>query len=265
MQVSLLTREFPPEVYGGAGVHVEYLARELRDLVDLTVHCFGADRAGREGVPAVGRGARQRGARDDVRRSRDDRRRRRRAARPLAHVVREPRRAPRRSSTTASRTSRRRTASSRCGRGRRSSSAAATTSRRSASAPRSRRRTRSSPCPARCATTCSSATRRSSPIACRSSTTASIRRSTRRTANTDVLERHGVDPATPYVIFVGRITHQKGLEHLLDAAPLLDPSRESRALRRRARHARDRRARPLAHPDSSSARSGSRRCCRSRR
>ena len=26
----LLTREFPPEVYGGAGVHVEYLARELR-------------------------------------------------------------------------------------------------------------------------------------------------------------------------------------------------------------------------------------------
>ena len=45
MQVSLLTREFPPEVYGGAGVHVEYLARELRDLVDLTVHCFGADRA----------------------------------------------------------------------------------------------------------------------------------------------------------------------------------------------------------------------------
>ena len=40
---------------------------------------------------------------------------------------------------------------------------------------------------------------------------------------TDVLERHGVDPATPYVIFVGRITHQKGLEHLLDAAPSIDP------------------------------------------
>ena len=41
---------------------------------------------------------------------------------------------------------------------------------------------------------------------------------------TDVLERYGVDPASPYVIFVGRITHQKGLEHLLDAAPLLGPS-----------------------------------------
>ena len=30
MKVALLTREFPPDVYGGAGVHVEYLARELR-------------------------------------------------------------------------------------------------------------------------------------------------------------------------------------------------------------------------------------------
>src|SRR3954468_12094741 len=45
-RVSLLTREYPPDVYGGAGVHVEYLARELERLVDLTVHCFGADRAG---------------------------------------------------------------------------------------------------------------------------------------------------------------------------------------------------------------------------
>ena len=45
MRVALLTREYPPEVYGGGGVHVEYLARELRRLVDLTVHCWGADRA----------------------------------------------------------------------------------------------------------------------------------------------------------------------------------------------------------------------------
>ena len=30
MKVALMTREYPPEVYGGAGVHVEYLARELR-------------------------------------------------------------------------------------------------------------------------------------------------------------------------------------------------------------------------------------------
>jgi len=44
MRVAMLTREYPPEVYGGAGVHVEYLARSLADLVDLTVHCQGADR-----------------------------------------------------------------------------------------------------------------------------------------------------------------------------------------------------------------------------
>jgi starch synthase len=46
LRVALLTREYPPEVYGGAGVHVEYLARGLAGLVDLTVHCQGADRPG---------------------------------------------------------------------------------------------------------------------------------------------------------------------------------------------------------------------------
>ena len=44
LHVSLLTREYPPEVYGGAGVHVEYLARELARLADVTVHCWGAER-----------------------------------------------------------------------------------------------------------------------------------------------------------------------------------------------------------------------------
>jgi alpha-maltose-1-phosphate synthase len=46
LRVALLTREYPPEVYGGAGVHVSYLARELAALVDLTVHCQGIDREG---------------------------------------------------------------------------------------------------------------------------------------------------------------------------------------------------------------------------
>ncbi len=45
MRVALLTREYPPEVYGGAGVHVEYLGRELAQLVDLEVHCWGAERS----------------------------------------------------------------------------------------------------------------------------------------------------------------------------------------------------------------------------
>ena len=46
LRVGLLTREFPPDVYGGAGVHAEFLARELRGLVDLTVHSWAV-----EGVP----------------------------------------------------------------------------------------------------------------------------------------------------------------------------------------------------------------------
>ncbi len=46
LRVAIMTREYPPEVYGGAGVHVEYLARELATLVDVEVHCQGADRPG---------------------------------------------------------------------------------------------------------------------------------------------------------------------------------------------------------------------------
>jgi alpha-maltose-1-phosphate synthase len=44
MRVAVLTREYPPEVYGGAGVHVEFLVRELRRLVEVEVHAFGAPR-----------------------------------------------------------------------------------------------------------------------------------------------------------------------------------------------------------------------------
>ena len=46
LKVALLTREYPPDVYGGAGVHVTYLARELAKLVDLSVHCQGEPRPG---------------------------------------------------------------------------------------------------------------------------------------------------------------------------------------------------------------------------
>jgi len=45
VEVGILTREFPPEVYGGAGVHVEYLSRELAALVGVRVYCFGAPRS----------------------------------------------------------------------------------------------------------------------------------------------------------------------------------------------------------------------------
>ncbi|MDQ6899867.1 MAG: glycogen synthase [Candidatus Dormibacteraeota bacterium] len=43
-RVGLLTREYPPEVYGGAGVHVEYLVKELRRRLELSVHCWGEPR-----------------------------------------------------------------------------------------------------------------------------------------------------------------------------------------------------------------------------
>jgi len=41
MKALFYTREFPPYVYGGAGVHVEYLAAELAKLIDIEVRCFG--------------------------------------------------------------------------------------------------------------------------------------------------------------------------------------------------------------------------------
>ncbi len=40
-KVALFTNEYPPHVYGGAGVHVEYLSRELARLVPVEVRCFG--------------------------------------------------------------------------------------------------------------------------------------------------------------------------------------------------------------------------------
>ncbi|CCH28205.1 glycogen synthase [Actinosynnema sp. NPDC047251] len=44
MRIGLLTREYPPEVYGGAGVHVGFLVPRLRELVDVDVHAFGGPR-----------------------------------------------------------------------------------------------------------------------------------------------------------------------------------------------------------------------------
>ncbi len=46
MRAAVLTREYPPDVYGGAGVHVDFLVRELRRLIDVDVHCMGDPRPG---------------------------------------------------------------------------------------------------------------------------------------------------------------------------------------------------------------------------
>ena len=57
MRIAVLTREYPPEVYGGAGVHVTHLVEQLSKLVDVDVQCFGAPRDGAGGAP-ISRGPR---------------------------------------------------------------------------------------------------------------------------------------------------------------------------------------------------------------
>jgi alpha-maltose-1-phosphate synthase len=44
MRVAMMTREYPPDVYGGAGVHVTELVAQLRRLCAVDVHCMGAPR-----------------------------------------------------------------------------------------------------------------------------------------------------------------------------------------------------------------------------
>jgi alpha-maltose-1-phosphate synthase len=51
MRAAILTREFPPDVYGGAGVHVDFLVRELRKLIDVDVQCMGEPREGATAHP----------------------------------------------------------------------------------------------------------------------------------------------------------------------------------------------------------------------
>ena len=51
MRVDLLTKEYPPFIYGGAGVHVNELAKVLRPLADVRIHAFGGPREpGTEGA-----------------------------------------------------------------------------------------------------------------------------------------------------------------------------------------------------------------------
>jgi len=54
MRAALFTREYPPHVYGGAGVHVEYLSRELSKLVEVEVHCWGQQHSSAGSLTIVG-------------------------------------------------------------------------------------------------------------------------------------------------------------------------------------------------------------------
>src|SRR5438874_1206421 len=122
MRILLLTNEYPPHIYGGAGVHVEYLARELATLACVEVRTFGTQEVQQEHL----------------------------------HV-----------------------------RGLRSENAAV------AAAP----------------------PHLASPLHALN-TWVTV---------TDCLTAYGIDPAHPYVLFLGRMTQQKGLRYLLEAIPYLTP------------------------------------------
>lgn len=244
MRVALLTREYPPEVYGGAGVHVEYLARELASRVELEVHCFGRPR---ERAEAAG------GPRDTVSRG---------PVRVVAHGP-EPvsgARPPHAAALDAV--------------GVDASMAAAVAGAdlvhshtwytnlaghlaklvhtiphvATVHSLEPRRPWKREQLAGGYALSCFcervglegadaivavSAAHRQEILDCYPAidpARASVvyngidTGEYRRTASTAVLERHGIDPSRPVVVFVGRITHQKGLVHLLDAAPAIDPA-----------------------------------------
>lgn len=50
LSVTIMTNEYPPNIYGGAGVHVDYLSRALSKMMSVEVRCFGDDRPGPDGV-----------------------------------------------------------------------------------------------------------------------------------------------------------------------------------------------------------------------
>lgn len=50
LSVTIMTREYPPDIYGGAGVHVDYLSRSLAKIIGVEVRCFGKARSGPDGV-----------------------------------------------------------------------------------------------------------------------------------------------------------------------------------------------------------------------
>src|SRR5881398_3521987 len=54
MKVIFLTNEYPPHIYGGAGVHVGYLSRELAKMMPVEVRCFGDQRLEQGNLRVIG-------------------------------------------------------------------------------------------------------------------------------------------------------------------------------------------------------------------
>ncbi len=218
MRIGVLTKEWPPAVYGGAGVHVEYLVRELRRLVEVDVHSFGGTSLGAVAHAAdpglVDQNAALQTFSVDLRIAAAT------AACDLVHshtwyadlaghlsallhsiphVL-----------TTHSLEPHRPWKAEQLGGGYRLSSWAERTALVAADA----------------VIAVSQGMRRdvldvypeTDPDRVHVVYNGIDTQEYAPVPGVDVLERHGIDPATPYAIFVGRITRQKGLEHLLRAA-----------------------------------------------
>ena len=233
MKVALLTREYPPNVYGGAGVHVEYLARELARSADVAVHCWGEDRAPIAGSPTVVAhrpwealagpepyAAALEAFSIDLTMAAGV------AGAELVHshtwyanlgghLAKLVHGIPH-VATVHSLEPMRPWKQEQLGGGYALSSFAERTALEAADA-----------------IVAVSAAHLAEILSCYPAVdparTSVIYNGIdageyRRDPGTDVLERHGIDPARPSVVFVGRITRQKGLVHLLEAAPAIDPN-----------------------------------------
>jgi alpha-maltose-1-phosphate synthase len=233
VRVAILTREYPPEVYGGAGVHVEYLSRELAEHADVTVHCWGADReaagtgpdvvAYRPWAELAGRSAHAAALeavsvdlamaagveRADLVHSHTW------YANLGGHLAKLIHDVPH-VATVHSLEPMRPWKAEQLGGGYAISSFCERTALEAADAIIAVSQEHS-----RDILACYPAIDPGRVTVIGNGIDTDEYRPDR---GTDVLERYGIDPSRPSVVFVGRITRQKGLTHLLDAAPLIDPA-----------------------------------------